>query len=79
MAKITVRVYKNGEMVTNCVDEKDLENHLAYNKEKRPECALFVDGVRYYDGELTDGELRLYEEIIAKKNYNVTKITNPYR
>lgn len=79
MAKITVRVYKNGSMVTNCVAEQDLEEHLIYNKEKRPECALFVDGERYYDGELTDGELRLYEEIIQKKNYDVSKITNPYR
>lgn len=78
MASITVRVYKNGDLVTNCVAEKDLESHLAYNMEKNPECALFVNGSRYYDGSLTDGELRLYEEIINRRNYSGSKITKPY-
>ena len=46
----TVRVYGNGRVELNNVAAVDLIEHIEYNRDWRPGCALFVEGELVTDG-----------------------------
>ena len=54
MNHITIGVYSNKEYVYNIVAEKDLSNHIEYNKKMRPGRIFYVDGKRVNSGFMKD-------------------------
>ena len=73
----TIGVYPNGDVMINGVDEKNLEEHVAYNKKFRPGRALLVDGECVYKGNADDDTIAT-----AQHTYRHTKCqfdTAPYR
>jgi hypothetical protein len=53
----SVRIYPNGDTITNTVLSKDLYYHIGYNLVMRPGCALIVDKIVYSKGIGVSDEL----------------------
>lgn len=81
----TVRVYPNGDKTYNGVAPEELENHLAYNRDFRFGCDVFVNGVLtvksevYYDTEERRERLRLIGEELLKENWKTNKLKKLYQ
>ena len=74
----TVGVYPNGQMKSNGVfvdyddyfAENPLIRHKDYNVAHRPGRALFVDGICYYKGHVSD-------EVLAQSAIKIAAMTKP--
>jgi hypothetical protein len=66
----TVGVYPNGQMKSNGVSDDQIIRHKDYNVAARPGRALFVDGVCYYKGHVSD-------EVLAQALVKITAMTKP--
>lgn len=78
---LTLGVYPNGHYISNVVREKDLEDHIQYNKTYRPGRLLYVDGQRVYDGMVKDCTKydKVAEVFYAKYDIDMCIPTIPYR
>lgn len=62
----TRRVYSNGEYVDNAVRAEDLDNHIQYNSDFRPGCALIVNGECKHLGYFSNAkELEPFMEVLS--------------
>lgn len=76
---VTVGVYKNNEYKYNIVLERDLENHIEYNKIFRFGRALFVDGKCVHQGYLSDEQIEDWTRKISGMRFDLSHPTIPYR
>ena len=74
MNHITVGVYMNGQYKINIVKDKDLKDHIEYNKKFR----LFVDGKCVNQGYLSGEQVRNWEKRISEMEFDTSKSTEPY-
>lgn len=82
---LTIRIYPDRHWVYNIVHPDDLESHIKYNRDFRPGCIFYVDGVRKSNGcrkeeylkEFDILEEKIRHELLGKSNLNM--ITRPYR
>lgn len=80
MNHASVRIYANGDIVTNVVAEKDLEVHIWYNRNMRPGCSLFIDGEIKSEGCVTKECLERQREKVKSIRINLNQSpTIPYR
>ena len=77
---LTLGVYPNGHYISNVVREKDLEDHIQYNKTYRPGRLLYVDGQRVYDGMVKDCAKydKVAEAFYARYDIDMSRPTLPY-
>lgn len=78
MNHITVGVYMNGQYKINIVKDKDLKNHIEYNKKFRFGRGLFVDGKCVNQGYLSGEQVRNWEKRISEMEFDTSKSTEPY-
>lgn len=80
MAKIhtTIGIYPNGSFKTNGVSEKNLEQHIEYNKTMRFGRALLVDGEIIHYGSFNKRDLNKLIEENNFKQFKINTDTAPY-
>ena len=81
---LTLGIYPNKSYKYNVVRDKDLKNHITYNKTFRPGRLLYVDGKRVYDRVIKQECLDEFDVIAEKFYENSSRInmdipTIPYR
>ena len=78
---ITIRVYPNKDYVINVVSDKHLEDHLAYNRDFRFGCLMYLDGARVQNGCRKEEYLQKYDDFVKTINLdriNTCKETIPF-
>lgn len=78
MNHISVGIYASGQYVINIVKEKDLANHIEYNKTFRFGRALFVDGKCLNKGYLSDKDIAKWTDKIKNMNIDSTNANEIY-
>lgn len=76
---VTVGVYNNNEYKYNIVFDRDLENHIEYNKTFRFGRALFVDGKCVNRGYLSDEQIEEWTRRISEMKFDMSHPTIPYQ
>lgn len=77
---LTLGVYPSGQYISNIVRDKDLAEHIQYNKTFRPGRLLYVDGQRVYDGMVKDCAKydQVAEVFYARYDIDMSRPTLPY-
>ena len=78
MNHVTVGVYMNGQYKINIVKDKDLKDHIEYNKKFRFGRSLFVDGKCVNQGYLSGEQVRNWEKRISEMEFDTSKSAEPY-
>lgn len=78
---ITIRVYPNKRYVINIVSDENLKDHLAYNRDFRFGCLVYLDGKRVQNGCRKEEYLQEYDDFvktISLDGININKETIPF-
>lgn len=78
MNHVTIGVYTDNTYKVNVVRDKDLQNHIEYNKLMRFGRGLFVDGKCVNQGYLSNNQVQNWIEKIKKMDVDTSVHSSKY-